>query len=85
MHTLFITLGVINAYPHLATGCNYLLGLSAIVGTIRCVFAILGANHNGRWEEAKTKIGAYFLLILGPILVKTVWIIIDTKALSTWE
>jgi hypothetical protein len=91
MDLLFIAIGrydlAVTVYPNLAKGCNWLLLFSAALGIIKCVFAVLGANYNGRWDEAKPKIGAYFLLILGPLLVKLVWGIIEesSSVINSWQ
>jgi hypothetical protein len=73
----------LTATSHLATACNYILEMSLMIGVIRSVFAVLGANHSGRWDQAREKIGANFLLILGPVVIKTIWVVVGPSLTTT--
>lgn len=68
----------------LAKGMNWILIIVFVVGLIRCVLTVLGVAHTGQWNEAKEKIGAQFLLMVSPALVKLVWVAISAAISSQW-
>jgi hypothetical protein len=52
---------------------NVVLGIAAVIGVCLTTFALLSAAMDGRWDEAKSKIGAGFALIVVPAALKAVW------------
>jgi hypothetical protein len=57
---------------------NIVLAISAVIGVCLTTFALIGASMDGRWDEAKSKIGAGFALIIVPVGLKAVWLGVNT-------
>lgn len=66
--------GFINAMSMIS---NIVLGIAAIIGVCLTTFALISAAMDGRWDEAKSKIGAGFALIIVPAGLKAVWAGVD--------
>jgi len=58
---------------------NVVLAICAVIGVCLTTFALLGAASDGRWDEAKSKIGAGFALIAVPAALKAIWVLLEAQ------